>query len=145
MLQMQLFQTMYNSWLLFPLTFLDEFNEVYCNQHFMILLWPNHSFFTSLFQICRLFSCGTDKEGDSHLVEWNETEGAIKRTYSGFRKRSVGVIQFDTSRNRFLAAGDEFMIKFWDMDNTNILKTADADGGLPVSTIISIGKLIFIP
>ncbi|KAJ0080032.1 hypothetical protein Patl1_24477 [Pistacia atlantica] len=32
----------------------------------------------------RLFSCGTSKEGESHLVEWNE-EGAIKRTYSGFR------------------------------------------------------------
>ncbi|KAK1391373.1 hypothetical protein POM88_010429 [Heracleum sosnowskyi] len=30
----------------------------------------------------RLFSCGTSKEGESHLVEWNESEGAIKRTYS---------------------------------------------------------------
>ncbi|XP_009400780.2 protein TOPLESS-RELATED PROTEIN 2 isoform X1 [Musa acuminata AAA Group] len=81
----------------------------------------------------RLFSCGTSKDGDSHLVEWNETEGAIKRTYSGFRKRSLGVVQFDTARNRFLAAGDEFMIKFWDMDNINILTTTDADGGLPAS------------
>lgn len=67
-------------------------------------------------------------------MEWNESEGAIKRTYSGFRKRSLGVVQFDTTRNRFLAAGDEFMIKFWDMDNTNILTTTDADGGLPVSS-----------
>ncbi|XP_020114687.1 protein TPR2 isoform X1 [Ananas comosus] len=81
----------------------------------------------------RLFSCGTSKDGESHLVEWNETEGAIKRTYSGFRKRSLGVVQFDTTRNRFLAAGDEFTIKFWDMDNTNILTTTDADGGLPAS------------
>nr|CAB3482246.1 unnamed protein product [Digitaria exilis] len=81
----------------------------------------------------RLFSCGTSKEGDSHLVEWNETEGAIKRTYNGFRKRSLGVVQFDTTRNRFLAAGDEFLVKFWDMDNTNILTTADCDGGLPAS------------
>ncbi|XP_065050198.1 protein TOPLESS-RELATED PROTEIN 2-like [Musa acuminata AAA Group] len=81
----------------------------------------------------RLFSCGTSKDGDSHLVEWNETEGAIKRTYSGFRKHSLGVVQFDTTRNRLLAAGDEFMIKFWDMDNTNILTTSDADGGLPAS------------
>ncbi|KAG6537079.1 hypothetical protein ZIOFF_002160 [Zingiber officinale] len=81
----------------------------------------------------RLFSCGTSKEGDSHLVEWNETEGAIKRAYSGFRKHSLGVVQFDTTRNRFLAAGDEFMIKFWDMDNTTILTTTDADGGLPAS------------
>lgn len=88
----------------------------------------------SLILLVRLFSCGTSKEGESHLVEWNESEGAIKRTYSGFRKRSLGVVQFDTTRNRFLAAGDEFMIKFWDMDNTNILTTTDADGGLPVSS-----------
>jgi WD40 repeat protein len=71
----------------------------------------------------------------SYLVEWNESEGAIKRTYSGFRKRSSGVVQFDTTRNRFLAAGDEFLIKFWDMDNTNLLTTIDAEGGLPVSNV----------
>jgi hypothetical protein len=68
------------------------------------------------------------------LVEWNETEGAIKRTYNGFRKRSLGVVQFDITRNRFLAAGDEFLVKFWDMDSTNILITVDCDGGLSVST-----------
>ena len=51
----------------------------------------------------------------------------------GFRKRSLGVVQFDTTKNRFLAAGDEFQIKFWDMDNTSILTTTDADGGLLVS------------
>ena len=66
-------------------------------------------------------------------MEWNESEGAIKRTYGGFRKRSLGVVQFDTTKNRFLAAGDEFLIKFWDMDNTSILTTTDADGGLLVS------------
>ncbi|XP_042409639.1 protein TOPLESS-RELATED PROTEIN 2-like isoform X1 [Zingiber officinale] len=88
----------------------------------------------------RLFSCGTSKDGDSHLVEWNETEGTIKRTYTGFRKHSLGVVQFDTTRNRFLAAGDEFQIKFWDMDNTNILTTTDADGGLPASPRLGFNK-----
>eukprot|EP01018_Ginkgo_biloba_P028595 Gb_04053 [translate_table: standard] len=88
----------------------------------------------------RLFSCGTSKEGESYLVEWNESEGAIKRTYSGFRKRSLGVVQFDTTRNRFLAAGDEFLIKFWDMDNTNILTTIDAEGGLPASPRLRFNK-----
>ncbi|KAJ3692551.1 hypothetical protein LUZ60_011646 [Juncus effusus] len=88
----------------------------------------------------RLFSCGTSKEGESHLVEWNESEGAIKRTYAGFRKRSLGVVQFDTTRNRFLAAGDEFMLKFWDMDGTNILTTSDADGGLPASPRLRFNK-----
>ncbi|KAF5755678.1 putative Topless family protein [Helianthus annuus] len=49
----------------------------------------------------RLFSCGTIKDGESHIVEWNESEGAVKRTYLGFRKRSLGVVQFDTTKNRF--------------------------------------------
>ncbi|OIS96496.1 PREDICTED: protein TPR2-like isoform X1 [Nicotiana attenuata] len=88
----------------------------------------------------RLFSCGTSKEGESHLVEWNESEGAIKRTYSGFRKRSLGVVQFDTTKNRFLAAGDEFQIKFWDMDNNNMLTSTDGDGGLPASPRLRFNK-----
>jgi len=84
----------------------------------------------------RLFSCGTSKEGESYLVEWNESEGAVKRTYQGFHKRSLGVVQFDTIKNRFLAACDEFVIKFWDMDNVNLLLTIDAEGGLPVRHIM---------
>ncbi|KAI5063925.1 hypothetical protein GOP47_0020595 [Adiantum capillus-veneris] len=88
----------------------------------------------------RLFSCGTSKEGESYLVEWNESEGAIKRTYLGFRKRSLGVVQFDTTRNHFLAAGDEFQIKFWDMDNVNLLTIIDAEGGLPASPRLRFNK-----
>ncbi|KAK0571561.1 hypothetical protein LWI29_018147 [Acer saccharum] len=88
----------------------------------------------------RLFSCGTSKEGDSYLVEWNESEGAVKRSYLGLGKRSVGVVQFDTTKNRFLAAGDEFMIKFWDMDNANLLTSIDAEGGLPASPCIRFNK-----
>lgn len=82
-----------------------------------------------------MFSCGTSKDGDSFLVEWNESEGAIKRTYIGFRKKSAGVVQFDTTRNRFLAAGEDNQIKFWDMDNTNMLTSTEAEGGLPVSIL----------
>lgn len=67
-------------------------------------------------------------------MEWNESEGAVKRTYMGLGKRSVGVVQFDTTKNRFLAAGDEFSIKFWDMDNVNPLMSIDAEGGLSVPT-----------
>ncbi|OVA19348.1 WD40 repeat [Macleaya cordata] len=88
----------------------------------------------------RLFSCGTSKDGESYIVEWNESEGAVKRTYQGFRKRSSGVVQFDTTKNRFLAAGDEFVIKIWDMDNINLLTTIDADGGLPASPRIRFNK-----
>nr|KYP43842.1 Vegetative incompatibility protein HET-E-1 [Cajanus cajan] len=58
----------------------------------------------------RLFSCGTSKEGESSIVEWNESEGAVKRTYQGFRKRSLGVVQFDTTKNRF--NGIQFLKNF---------------------------------
>ncbi|XP_059644318.1 protein TOPLESS isoform X2 [Cornus florida] len=88
----------------------------------------------------RLFSCGTSKDGESHIVEWNESEGAVKRTYQGFRKRSLGVVQFDTTKNRFLAAGDDFSIKFWDMDNVQLLTSIDADGGLPASPRVRFNK-----
>lgn len=68
-------------------------------------------------------------------MEWNESEGAIKRSYHGLGKRTMGVVQFDTTKNRFLAAGDESQVKFWDMDNGNLLTTTDAEGGLLVITI----------
>lgn len=90
----------------------------------------------------RLFSCGTSKDGDSFLVEWNESEGAIKRNYTGFRKKSAGVVQFDTTQNHFLAAGEDGQIKFWDMDNNSVISSIDADGGLPVSHLIIL-KLFF--
>ncbi|KAJ8490434.1 hypothetical protein OPV22_012155 [Ensete ventricosum] len=81
----------------------------------------------------RLFSCGTSKDGETHMVEWNESNGRIKRTYSGLGNRPpLGVVPFDTSNN-LLAAGDESLIKFWNMDRPYILTTTDADGGLPAS------------
>ncbi|XP_039032366.1 topless-related protein 3-like isoform X1 [Hibiscus syriacus] len=94
---------------------------------------PGHWCTTMLYSAdgSRLFSCGTSKDGESHLVEWNESEGAIKRTYVGLRKKSAGVVSFDTTRNHFLAAGEDSQIKFWDMDNINLLTFTDAEGGLP--------------
>lgn len=103
---------------------------------------PGHSSTTMAYSAdgSRLFSCGTNKEGESYLVEWNESEGNVKRTYHGLGKRSAGVVQFDTTRNRFLAAGDEFAIKIWDVDNINLLTSIDADGGLPTSPCIRFNK-----
>ena len=69
-------------------------------------------------------------------MEWNESEGAIKRTYTGFRKKCTGVLQFDTTQNHFLAVGEDYQIKFWDMDNVNVLTTIDCDGGIPVSVYV---------
>lgn len=103
---------------------------------------PGHSCTTMAYSTdgARLFSCGTSKDGESHIVEWNESEGAVKRTYLGVGKRSVGVVQFDTAKNRILAAGDEFKIKFWDMDNVNVLSIIDADGGLPASPCVRFNR-----
>ncbi|KAJ6876685.1 topless-related protein 3-like isoform X2 [Populus alba x Populus x berolinensis] len=94
---------------------------------------PGHWCTTMLYSAdgSRLFSCGTSEEGDSYLVEWNESEGSVKRSFIGFRKKSLGgVVQFDTTQNHFLAAGDNGQIKFWDMENTSVIATTDADGGL---------------
>ncbi|GJX17232.1 topless-related protein 4-like protein isoform X1, partial [Tanacetum coccineum] len=103
---------------------------------------PGHSSTTMAYNAdgTRLFSCGTNKEGESHIVEWNESEGAVKRAYNGLGKRSHTVLQFDTTKNRFLAAGDEFVIKIWDMDNTSLLTTIDAEGGLSVAPCIRFNK-----
>lgn len=57
----------------------------------------------------------------------------MRRAYQGFYKRSLGIVQFDTSKNRFLAAGDDYGIKIWDMENVRLLTVIDAEGGLPVS------------
>ncbi|XP_062148973.1 topless-related protein 4-like isoform X2 [Alnus glutinosa] len=103
---------------------------------------PGHSSTTMAYSAdgTRLFSCGTNKEGESFLVEWNESEGAVKRTYHGLGKRSVGVVQFDTTKSRFLAAGDDFSVKFWDMDNVGLLATTEAEAGLPASPCIRFNK-----
>ncbi|GMY35822.1 topless-related protein 4-like [Fagus crenata] len=103
---------------------------------------PGHSSTTMAYSAdgTRLFSCGTNKEGESFLVEWNESEGAVKRSYHGIGKRTVGIVQFDTTRNRFLAAGDEFLIKFWDMDSTQLLATTEVEGALPASPCIRFNK-----
>ncbi|KAD3067861.1 hypothetical protein E3N88_35741 [Mikania micrantha] len=50
----------------------------------------------------RLFSCGTNKDGQSFLVEWNESEGVAKRTYSGLIKRANRPVQFDTTKTNTL-------------------------------------------
>lgn len=52
--------------------------------------------------------------------------------YQGLSKCSSDVVQFDTCFNQFLAAGDEHLIKIWDMDCSEILAVIDADGGLLV-------------
>ena len=65
-------------------------------------------------------------------MEWNENDGAIKCVYNALWKWSVGVVQFDTMKNLLLPIGDEFQIKFCDINNVDILTTTSGEGGLPV-------------
>lgn len=98
---------------------------------------PGHSPSTMAYSYdgTRLFSCGTNKEGQSFIVEWNEAEGSIKQTYIGLGKRANRPVQFDTTKNRYIVAGDEWLVKYWNMDNASMLMAMDADGGLPVIII----------
>eukprot|EP00253_Pinus_taeda_P001046 PITA_01046 len=79
----------------------------------------------------RLFSCGTNKDGESYLLEWNESDGSIKRMYSGIQSKSLEPLKFDTTKNRVLAAGDEYQIKFWEMDNVTVFLATSVEGCLP--------------
>lgn len=83
----------------------------------------------------RLFSCGTNKNGESFLVEWNESEGDAKRTYQGLSENSSAVVQFSPIKEKFLAAADDHVIKIWDMDKVEQLTIIDA-GDLPVSSLV---------
>ncbi|KAG5618712.1 hypothetical protein H5410_018536 [Solanum commersonii] len=51
----------------------------------------------------------------------------------------MGVVQFDTTKNQFVAAVDDFSIKFWDMDhlclppvsaNENVIKVLANNEGI---------------
>ncbi|KAA8525517.1 hypothetical protein F0562_007372 [Nyssa sinensis] len=83
---------------------------------------------------------GKSQNGQTHIVEWVESEGLVERTYQGFHKRSLGIVQFDTAKNRFLAAADDHLIKFWEMDNANLLMTFAAGGDLPANPSIRYNK-----
>ncbi|KAD3067943.1 hypothetical protein E3N88_35823 [Mikania micrantha] len=87
-----------------------------------------------------LFSCGTNKDGQSFLVEWDESEGVAKRTYNGLIKRANRPVQFDTTKNQYIVAGDEWLVKYWNMHNANGLMVIDAEGDLPASLCVRFNK-----
>ncbi|KAK6242997.1 hypothetical protein QUC31_009406 [Theobroma cacao] len=79
----------------------------------------------------RLFTCGTSKDGQSFLAEWCQYQQVVERIYEGFTMKSAAVVSFDIGQNQFLAAGEDSQIKFWHVDNSNLLTFIDAEGGLP--------------
>ncbi|KAM7475900.1 hypothetical protein LguiB_023143 [Lonicera macranthoides] len=90
----------------------------------------------------RLFLSGTSRNGELHLVEWNEIEGSIKRLYNGIGRQCFDDVHFDTTNNRFLVVVDESaIIKFWDMNDVNLMMTVNVGKGLPASPCIRINKV----
>ncbi|KAL3497852.1 hypothetical protein ACH5RR_040584 [Cinchona calisaya] len=65
----------------------------------------------------RLFSCGMNNDGKSCLVERNKEYADAILSYLGLG---------NYSRNRFLATGDEHVIKVWDMNFATDLTAIDA-------------------
>ncbi|TKY74752.1 Topless-related protein 1 [Spatholobus suberectus] len=88
----------------------------------------------------RLFSCGTGKDGEPYLVEWDESEGYIKRTYKGLKKPCFATIHFDSTHKGLLAAGDDYMVKFWNMDSAELWTSTDVDAELLENPCIRFNK-----
>ncbi|KAG9156020.1 hypothetical protein Leryth_012087 [Lithospermum erythrorhizon] len=78
----------------------------------------------------RLFSCGTNTNGESSLVEWDDDEGVILRTYHGLSQHSSTIVQFGVIKNKYLVAGDGTLVKVWNIDNAesfSVLDVGDSD------------------
>ncbi|KAK8918964.1 Topless-related protein 1 [Platanthera zijinensis] len=54
---------------------------------------------------------------------------------------SYGCSVANTTKSNFLAVGDEFMIKFWDMENADILTTHDVQVVLPAHLRLCFNRL----
>lgn len=81
----------------------------------------------------RLFSCGTGRENQPTLVEWNEVEGKLIRHYMGFHNTSEALVRIDVTGDGYLAVGDEGLIKFWSMEQVAPVLVRDCEGTLPNS------------
>lgn len=79
-------------------------------------------------------------KGETILVEWDEDEGFVKRSYKGLTRCPSGnVVEFDTCKNQFLVAGDDHIIKIWDMDQAALLMSIEA-GDLPANPKVRLSR-----
>ncbi|KAJ4828988.1 hypothetical protein Tsubulata_051012 [Turnera subulata] len=104
------------------------------------ILGPRVNFVAPGLWSTRMAYSSDGRSGEPFLVEWNENEGSIKRSYQGLQKNPSSTVEFDILNNQFLAAGDEHVIKIWDMDKVDLLTTIGADGDLPENPPIRFNK-----
>ncbi|CAM8905476.1 unnamed protein product [Rhodiola kirilowii] len=78
----------------------------------------------------RMFIGGTNEKGDSFIAELYLNDSSIKREYKGLVKPSVSFVQYDIAKGKYLAAVDGNMVKFWDMDHSDLMTMTDAGGGI---------------
>lgn len=55
------------------------------------------------------------------------------RRYKGLSMQRNDSLQFEVTNGSFLAVGDDSSVKFWDVDNPDMIGSIDAGGGLTVS------------
>lgn len=78
----------------------------------------------------RLFAGGTSNDHESCIIELSLNDRPkIKHAYDGLVSPAKDYVYYDIVNGKYLAAVDEFKIKFWEMGNTSLLKTINARTG----------------
>ncbi|MED6165360.1 hypothetical protein PIB30_098862 [Stylosanthes scabra] len=84
----------------------------------------------------RFFFSGIFEDKSHVLLEWNESEKNITRCYKEIKSHCPAII----SANGILAASDEYQVKFWDMENGELLTSIGANEEFLESPTISFNR-----
>ncbi|WRX32540.1 WD40 repeat - like 10 [Theobroma cacao] len=86
--------------------------------------------------------------GDDKIIKvWDAITGVQMHNLEGHEAPVYSLcphykedIHFGLTKDKFLAAADDHVIKIWDMDKVELLTTIDAEGGLPANPHIRFNK-----
>ncbi|KAL9675098.1 hypothetical protein QQ045_003298 [Rhodiola kirilowii] len=78
----------------------------------------------------RMFICGTNENGHLCIAELNLNDCSIKRAYKGLAEPSVSFVHFDIAKDKYLAAVDGNVVKFWDVDHSDLMTMTATGGGI---------------
>lgn len=88
----------------------------------------------------RLFASGTKENSKPYIIELDKSNGVVKRTYDGIGYPESGKLKFEIIRNHLIAASVDNVIKIWDFNNVNLLRTIDVEGGLSANPCLRSDK-----